>query len=184
MNCSDDLVCPTCHQRKKLYDHVRRYVRGYHDQRFTLYVPRYKCQCGLHRVLPKKAVPFKHFEAEVIENVVDGLISPGDEEIENHPCESTAVRWKRWIAGNKAQIDGALAAVHNRYRIFKHTQLDMTVSLLEQLREIEDDWLQIVDLILWNLNLPLLNMHQLKFHREIMNRIPSGPDPPTLRCVH
>jgi hypothetical protein len=59
----------------------------------------------------------------------------------------------------------------------------MTVSLLEQLREIEDDWLKLVDLILWNLNLPLLNTHQLKFHREIMSRIPSGPAPQALRCV-
>jgi hypothetical protein len=30
-------------------------------------------------VLPEKVVPFKHFEAEVIENVIDDLISPGDE---------------------------------------------------------------------------------------------------------
>lgn len=183
MNCSDDLMCPTCRRKRKLYDHVRRYVRKYKDKHVTVYVPRLKCECGIQRVLPQNIVPYKHFEAEVIENVVDEIIYPGDEEIENHPCESTADRWKKWIAGNKTQIDSALAAVNNRYRLFEGSHLNMAVSLLKQLRENYDSWLEIIDKILWNSRLPILNDNELSIYRVKMRKISSGSSPPTLNGV-
>jgi len=53
--------------------------------------------CGkVHRILPDIWLPFKHYEAERIENVMDGEISEKDLTVEDYPCEVTMARWAAW----------------------------------------------------------------------------------------
>ena len=51
----------------------------------------------LHNELPTNLSPHKHYEVEVIEGVVDGVITQDDLESEDYPCARTMERWKLWI---------------------------------------------------------------------------------------
>ena len=73
-------------------------------------IRRLKCSsCGrLHRELPDCLVPYKHYASEVISGVLDGIISPDDEDSADFPCEMTMRRWRCWLEANRLRIDGSL----------------------------------------------------------------------------
>ena len=43
--------------------------------------------------LPTNLSPHKHYEVDVIEGVVDGVITQDDLESEDYPCARTMERW-------------------------------------------------------------------------------------------
>lgn len=51
------------------------------------------CQT-LHRELPDFIFPYKQYEAEVIQGVLEGFITTETSGYEDYPCEMTMVRWK------------------------------------------------------------------------------------------
>ena len=73
-----DKYCPNCKEKLKRYDTVKRIVRGKNHSKKLVAIERYKCpKCKtIHRDLSEYVYPFKHYEADIIDGVVEGLIGP------------------------------------------------------------------------------------------------------------
>lgn len=57
-------------------------------------------KCGvLHRELTEEILPHKHYEADIIFGVIEGLITPETLGFEDYPCEMTMLRWKNMVRG-------------------------------------------------------------------------------------
>ena len=76
---------------------MKRIVRGKDHSKKLVAIERYKCpKCKtIHRDLPKYLYPFKHYESDIIDGVVEGLIGPDTLGYEDFPCEETMKRWKK-----------------------------------------------------------------------------------------
>ena len=68
-----DKYCPNCKEKLKRYDTVKRIVRGKNHSKKLVAIERYKCpKCKtIHRDLSEYVYPFKHYEADIIDGVVD-----------------------------------------------------------------------------------------------------------------
>lgn len=88
-------VCPDCGGVAKRYDRVNRTVRTKNGETKSIKVERYKCvKCGkIHRELPSYILPYKHYESEVVQGVLEGLITSETLGYEDYPCEMTMSRW-------------------------------------------------------------------------------------------
>lgn len=107
-------------------------------------VNRMKCtnvSCGrIHRQLTDGMVEFKQYAAEVIEDVLDGVISESDPI--DYPCEGTMKHWRWWFQYNKAQMEGQMRSAGYRLCGFIDGFLKSTESLLEEIRKrISPGWL-------------------------------------------
>lgn len=87
--------CPDCGGELKHYDSVRRLVRTTRGAKNRIKIRRLRCvDCNkLHRELPRHILPYKHYEADVIKGVQEGLISSETIGYEDYPCAMTMLRW-------------------------------------------------------------------------------------------
>ena len=94
-----DDICPVCRQTLQYYDTIRRVVRTKGRVTIRAYIRRLRCTgCGtIHRELPDYIFPYKQYEAEIIQGVIEGLITSDTLGCENYPCEATM---KIWITQN------------------------------------------------------------------------------------
>lgn len=77
-------------------DKRKRICKSYGGETKHLQIRRFKCPCGSHHhELPDCLYPYKHYQVEVIENVLDEVSTPADLTSENYPCEGTMTRWKQ-----------------------------------------------------------------------------------------
>lgn len=90
-------ICPHCGGQTHYYDKAKRIVKGKYGESKKIYVYRYRCsQCGeIHRVIPDTLIPFKHYEKEVIQGVIEGTITPETLGFEDYPSEMTMHRWRK-----------------------------------------------------------------------------------------
>jgi hypothetical protein len=97
MTVSNNSKCPNCGGDLKHYDKVRRIVRTKGGVKSWHFVERLRCVVcrRLHRLLPEFIFPYKHYDAEIIQGVIDGLITPDTIGYEDFPCEMTMLRWTR-----------------------------------------------------------------------------------------
>ena len=102
--------CPDYSSELHYRDSRERIWRTYRGKTLHILIRRLQCpRCHrLHNELPNILVPHKHYGAEVIENVVDEVVTPDDEDTEDYPCAATMERWKEWISG--VSLLGALRA--------------------------------------------------------------------------
>lgn len=87
--------CPNCGGRLKYWDRVARKSVGKEGIVRWVYIRRFictKCRC-FHRELPDTLMPYKHYEANIIKNVVNGQINSNTIGYEDYPCEITMLRW-------------------------------------------------------------------------------------------
>ena len=93
------LICPYCGGNLKYYDSVSRIVRTKNGATQWITIRRLRCPlCGsIHRELPEFLFPNKHYEAEVIRGVLEGIITQNTLGFEDYPCE---IMMKRWRAQN------------------------------------------------------------------------------------
>ena len=103
MNRENNSKCKSCGATAKYHDTVKRMQKGKSGIKKYLYVPRFRCEgCGeIHRKLPEGLYPHKHYEAEIINGVVDRVITPETLGYEDYPCEMTM---KRWISQHKHSL--------------------------------------------------------------------------------
>ena len=71
---------------------------------------RYKCtnpDCSvIHRQLTEEMIAYKQYASEVIEDVVDDLVTKDDSI--DLPCSGTIKQWKYWYLCISSRIDSAL----------------------------------------------------------------------------
>lgn len=96
MIVNNELTCPHCGGLLKYYDSVQRIVRTKWRNTKWIKIRRLRClDCGtFHRELPKYVSPYKQYEVEIIQGVLEGLITSETLGYEDYPCEQTMVRWK------------------------------------------------------------------------------------------
>jgi hypothetical protein len=109
-----------------------------------LMIRRFRCRrCKkLHNELPDCLVAFKHYKAEIISGVVDGIVTPDDLDSENYPCAGTIYLWLRWFQINLERMEGYLRAAAYELSDFDLKILFSKVSLLDFLRNNNQRWLE------------------------------------------
>jgi hypothetical protein len=118
---------------------VRRISRKIGGENDWMLIERRKCtnkSCHkTHRLLPDISLPYKHYDAGVIEDVIDGTIDEEALSEEYNPSESTLQRWRKWAERLMRDLEGHMRSA--AYRILEMTEefLNTRVSLLEGLRE-------------------------------------------------
>lgn len=90
-----DTVCPICGGELRYYDKVQRILRTKYRRTEWLDIRRMKCKvCGkLHRELPDNIYIYKQYEADIIDGVIEGLITSDTLGFEDYPCERTMLNW-------------------------------------------------------------------------------------------
>ena len=138
--------CPVCMEELSYRDSCKRILLQEGHERHICIIRRMKCtKCGiLHRELPDFLVPYKHYTAEVISGVLDGQVTPYDEDSADYPCEMTMHRWHHWLMKNTLRIDGYLRSVGHRLPGFSEELLMSGVPLLEMLRSSLYNWLETI----------------------------------------
>lgn len=110
-------------------------------------IRRLKCsngKCGrLHNELPDCIFPYKHYDAGLIEDVAEGVVSEEDMETEDYPCEGTMKHWRWWLRMNEKNMEGQIRAAAHRFLDMDGRFLKSGSSLLGELRErISPGWLK------------------------------------------
>lgn len=97
MICEGESTCPRCGGELHYYDKAPRVVLEGNKKKKVIEVCRYRCdKCSsIHRELPDFISPFRHYSLDVIEGVLEGLITPETLGFEDYPCELTMERWLR-----------------------------------------------------------------------------------------
>lgn len=104
----------------------------------------------LHSVLPDKLAPYKHYVTELIEDVVDEIIVPEDPVNEDLPCDTTMRRWKHWFMANQLRVEGYCRSISRRFLNGGEKAFDHNISLLENIRKTEGQWLAVVLRMIYN----------------------------------
>lgn len=118
-------------------------------------IRRLKCsngKCGrLHNELPDFIFPYKHYDAGLIEDVVDEVVSEKDMETEDYPCEGTMKHWRWWAQMNETNMEGQIRLAAHRFLGFDDKFLKSEDSLLEKLKErISPGWLKSAARVIYN----------------------------------
>lgn len=143
----EECICPCCGGRLKYRDHRLRVHKTAGGRKEWYRIRRLKCtddKCRkLHNELPDCMFPYKHYDAGLIEDVVEGVVSGDDLEIENYPCEGTIKHWKWWMKMNEQNIEGQIRSVAHRFLDLDGRFLKAAGSLLEELKKrISPGWLK------------------------------------------
>ena len=88
--------CEKCNGRLRHHDVVWRIVRRKGGVKEKILVEKLKCEnCGhTVRILPHDIYPHKHYEADIIEGVAEGLIDECTLGFEDYPSDMTMIRWR------------------------------------------------------------------------------------------
>ena len=137
--------CPECRGILAYRDSRKRILRREGGIRQWVVIRRFRCgQCGrLHNELPDCMVPYKHYHAEVISGVLDGVVSPEDLESEDYPCAETMRLWIQWLAINLERIEEYLRSIAYEISDYCQEVLFSKESLLGSLRKNNLRWLEI-----------------------------------------
>ena len=138
-------ICRECNGLLKYRDKVLRGQKQIGGERKLYMINRLKCTgCGkLHRQLTDGMVKFKQYAAEVIEDVIDEVITEADPI--DYPCEGTMKHWRWWFQYNRNQMEGQMRSAGHRLLGFYDGFLSPVESLLEEIRKrISPGWLGMV----------------------------------------
>jgi len=89
------VICPICGGHLSGYDKVSRLVRYRRGAKGHICLKRLQCiKCGrVHREMLDSIYPHKHYTRDIIDGVVEGLITPETFGFEDYPCELTMAKW-------------------------------------------------------------------------------------------
>jgi hypothetical protein len=90
-----ETICPECKGNLHYYDTVKRIVRTKKGKTKWVKIHRQRCvSCHrVHRELPDYIFPYKHYELDIIQGVVEGWITPETLGYEDYPCEAIMQHW-------------------------------------------------------------------------------------------
>lgn len=152
----DHPICPDCQSLMQYRDCRQRHIRKQGGGKHWGRVRRYLCKhCHrLHTELPTNLSPYKHYDAEIIGDVIEDVVSSDDEGFENYPCAVTMERWKLWIEHNHSFIEGYIRSIGFRLLDLGERFLKTTQSVLDQIQgEYNDEgipWLTVVNRLIYN----------------------------------
>lgn len=137
-------TCPVCNEELRYRDsriRIRKREGGVVDK---LRIRRFYCsKCdAYHNELPDCLVPYKHYDAEVISGVLDGIVCEKDLDSEDFPSVSTMRRWIQWFNENRERMEGYLREVTLKVLDKGEEILYSSVSLLESIRKSRTNWLE------------------------------------------
>ena len=90
-------------------------------------------------------LPYKHYDAGLIEEVVEGTMDENELLETNYPCESTMRRWRMWAEELLRNAEGQLRSVVHRIYDLSYEFLKSEKSLLGELKKRSGSrWLTIV----------------------------------------
>jgi hypothetical protein len=107
----------------------------------------------LHTILPDVLVPHKHYGAAEIETVLESRVR------RDEVSDSTVARWRRWIRGNEAQIEGVLQSVKLE-ALDILPELRSNESLFTQLKTTVRNWLSVISRLVINAGFAFLPVSQ------------------------
>ena len=130
-------MCPVCGGRFEKKDWVDRGSKQIDGKTRRLRIERRKCRsCGkTHRFLPDICLPYKHYEAEAVEDVIDGTITEESLVEDASPSDTTLWRWRKWAKGILVNIEGHIRSAGYRILDMEEEFLIAGRSLLEELKE-------------------------------------------------
>ena len=139
-------MCPVCGGKLEKKGWVTRIEKKAGGGRETLLIEIRKCtneSCRkCHRLLPDELLPYKHYDAELIEAVIDGVASEEDEALEEGPSPVTMKRWQEWWERLRAEAEGRIRSAAYRILDLSEQFLGSRESLLERIKErIVEGWL-------------------------------------------
>nr|DAZ15584.1 MAG TPA: restriction alleviation protein [Caudoviricetes sp.] len=155
MASKEDSICPYCGSPLKYRDHRLRVHKTAGGGKEWYRIRRLKCtndKCRkLHNELPDCMFPYKHYDAGLIEDVVEGVVSEEDPETEDYPCAGTMKHWKWWAEMNEKNMEGQIRLAAHRFLDFDDVFLKSTGSLLEELKKrISPGWLEAAARFIYN----------------------------------
>lgn len=155
INSQEECICPCCGSPLKYRDSRKRVHRIAGGGKEWYLIRRLKCssdKCGrLHNELPDCLCPYKHYDAGLIEDVVDGVVSEADTETEDYPCEGTMKHWRWWFHRNEINMEGQIRMAAYRFLDLDGKFLKSGASLLGKLRErISPGWLKAAARAIYN----------------------------------
>ena len=152
--CADKYFCPVCGAPLVHRDWKPRIMKRDGGTAGWLLIERGQCSnkgCHkLHSMLPDILVPYKHYASEVISGVLDGIVTPEDDDSADYPCEMTMRRWQCWLEANRLRIEGYLKSVGYRLLGYSIELLETRMSLLDKLRSSQPEWLEMLLRFLYN----------------------------------
>ena len=139
-------MCPICQSSLTYRDSHIRIRKKEGGIKEKLKIGRFYCKkChSYHNELPDCLVPYKHYEAEIITGVLDGIVLSDDLDCEDYPSFSTMKRWLQWFSGNLERMNGYLATINYNLKEYKESIYNSTVSLLYKFRNKYQNWLEII----------------------------------------
>ena len=152
----EEAICPKCGTPLEYRDRVKRVHKTEGGNREWYIIRRMRCpnehcSCGLHRELPDKLLPYKHYDSGLIEDVVDDVVPCEDPYTEDYPCEDTMNLWKLWWEHNRDRVEGWLRSVAYRFLGFSDEFLKSAHSLISELkRRLYRGWLLVVVRVVYN----------------------------------
>lgn len=140
----EECICRECKAKLKHRDVVPRIQRYPDKEPQWFIIERRQCtneSCRrIHRILPDEMIEFKHYSAETIEDVEDGVIS--EEDGCDHPSDNTMRHWRWWFEFNKDHIESQLRSAVYRFLDQGYGLLKSMDSLLDEIRNrISPGWL-------------------------------------------
>ncbi len=148
----DPPICPCCGGKLEYRDSRQRIRKLEGGKKEILIIRRLKCtNCHrLHNELPDCLVPYKHYEAAVISGVLEGAITPDDEDSEDYPCEQTMKRWHEWFKANTPNIEGSMRRAGNSHLDMGEELLSSPGSIISKMREKYENWLERILKVIYN----------------------------------
>ena len=100
--------CPCCGGQLRYRDsrlRIRKHEGGGRD---FLSIRRFRCTAceSYHNELPDVLLPYKHYEAEVISGVIDGIVTPHDQDSEDYPSIFARFSWNHRSQYNMVLTEG------------------------------------------------------------------------------
>ena len=103
-----------------------------------------------HRALPDFLAPYKHYDIDIITDVIDTVITSDDLGYENYPSDKTMFRWKEWFRQNEEAIERYLLICGARLLAYGLVILFNLISTLGIMRSEVDRWLSVILRIIYN----------------------------------
>lgn len=145
-------TCPHCQSALKHRDCRLRVIKFEGGEKAWILINRLYCsKCHmLHTELPDCLVPYKHYASEIIEGVLDDIVTSEDEDSEDYPCDMTMQRWKKWIEINKEYIEGCIRRIRHNIFSEEFSLLKSLSGCFDAIRSNGKYWLAIIVRLIYN----------------------------------